>query len=128
MAHGRSYQPFFNAVSRSDLAFPRCGSCGRFHWYPKASCPYCGSVQISWNRVDASASLFSFTIVRRAFSPEFEREIPYTLALVEFADAPGVRLLTQLRGEAAQHPRIGMRLRPLFPSDSGEPLLTFTTG
>jgi uncharacterized protein len=123
-----SYQPFFDAISRSELVFPRCGRCGRFHWYPKPSCPHCGSGLIGWDRVDGSANLFSFTIVRRAFSEAFEDEIPYTLALIEFAGAPGVRLLTQVRGTAAGHPRIGMEVRPLFPSDSGEPLLTFTTG
>jgi uncharacterized protein len=123
-----SYQPFFDAVARSELAFPHCGQCGRFHWYPKASCPHCGSDRIRWDRITGTATLFSFTIVRRAFATEFEDGIPYTLALIEFAGAPGVRLLSQLPGADARHLRIGMEVRPLFPSDSGEPLLTFTTG
>lgn len=123
-----SYQPFFDAVARSELVFPRCGQCGRFHWYPKALCPHCGSDLISWSRVEGPSTLFSFTTVRRAFSEEFQDEVPYTLALIEFAGAPGVRLLTRLSGAAAEQPRIGMEVRPVFPSRGGEALLTFTAG
>lgn len=119
------YQPFFDGVARGELRFPRCARCGRFHWYPKARCPHCGSGYIGWTEAGDGARLYGFTVVRRAFAPEFADAVPYTLALVEFAGAPGVRLLTRLTGEAERHPAIGMPLRPVFPGcDDALPVFT----
>lgn len=120
------YRPFFDGVGRGEILFPRCWSCTRFHWYPKPRCPHCGSAEIGWTAVRGAVRLYGCTTVRRAFAAEFEDAIPYTLALVEFADAPGVRLLSRLTGEARRHPVIGMPLRPVFPAGGTDELLEFT--
>lgn len=121
------YQPFFDGVGHGELRFPRCASCERFHWYPKPRCPHCGSGAVGWAEVPGPARLYAFTVVRRAFAPEFAGAVPYTLALVEFAAAPGVRLVTRLTGAAERHPAIGMPLRPVFSADESGTLPAFTT-
>ena len=122
-----AFSPFWEYLAQGRIAFPRCADCGRHHWYPKALCPWCQSLRIEWAEVGGGAELYSWTVVRRAFTPEYEDKIPYTVALVEFADAPGVRLLTNLLPDDAPW-RCGMALTPTFETGAGDrrPRVVFT--
>ena len=42
---------FFQAACKGKIAFPRCGVCGRFHWYPMPRCPHCRSRQLAWQPI-----------------------------------------------------------------------------
>lgn len=115
-----TFAPFWAHLRRGEVAFPRCDECGRHHWYPKALCPWCQSSQIEWAPVAGEAELYSWTVVRRAFTAEYNDKIPYVVALVEFPDAPGVRLLTNLV-PSDETWRCGMRLRAAYePGIDGE--------
>ncbi|WP_408016046.1 Zn-ribbon domain-containing OB-fold protein [Rhodococcus artemisiae] len=93
-------------MSRGELVFPRCASCRRWHWYPGPGCPCGHDGDFEWRAVRGRGVIHSFTVVYRAFLPSGSAP-PYTVALVEFEDAPGVRLVTNLVGEGADTPRIG---------------------
>jgi uncharacterized OB-fold protein len=105
------FAPFWEHLERGEIAFPRCLDCERHHWYPKALCPWCQSTRIEWTPVRGEAALYSWTVVRYAFTAEYQDKLPYTVALVEFPDAPGVRLLTNLSPDDATW-RGGMALTP----------------
>src|SRR5215831_18879510 len=92
----KEFQPFFNSLSSGKLSFPSCHACGRFQWYPMDTCKFCGSRDISWKPISGRARLFSWTIVRYRFGRSVSQKLPYTVALVEFDEAPGVRLITNL--------------------------------
>lgn len=108
---------FFEASRRHELAFPHCRSCSRFHWYPMKACPHCRSSEIEWRAVEGTGTVFSWTVVRHAFDPAWKERLPYIVALLEFDDAPGVRLVTNVEGVAPEALRIGDRLRPDFQPD-----------
>ena len=40
--------PFFAAARDGRFVLPWCDDCGRTHWYPRAVCPHCFSVRLSW--------------------------------------------------------------------------------
>lgn len=113
---------FFAAAKAGHLAFPRCEDCGRFHWYPMPRCPHCRSARIAWRNVRGEGELFSYTEVRHAFDPSRRGEVPYVVGLVTFADAPGVRMITNIVGSKATELRIGQRVVPVFPGDQTEPV------
>jgi len=114
------FTPFWEHLGRGEIAFPRCLDCGRHHWYPKALCPWCQSTRIEWTPVTGAAELYSWTVVRHAFTAEYQDKIPYTVALVEFPDAPGVRLLTNLSPDDTTW-RGGMALKPTIEAaDEGK--------
>ncbi len=108
------FQPFWNAAASGELRFPACRSCRRFHWYPMARCPHCGAADISWEAVDPAGTLYSWTIVSRAFDAAFADRTPYIVALVEFSSAPGVRLITNLIDADANDIDFGMPVSPAF--------------
>lgn len=107
---------FFEAARRRQLAFPRCEDCGRFHWYPMKACPHCRSRRVAWQPVAGGGSLFSWTVVRHAFDPAYKDRLPYIVALVEFDDAPGIRLVTNLEADPAVL-TIGDSVTPVFHPD-----------
>ena len=112
------FAPFFAGVAEGQLRFPCCADCGAFHWYPKARCPFCGSAALSWMPVDLDGTLFSWTTVRHAFAPEFRDRLPYTVGLVEFAGAPGVRLVTRVAMPSGEEPSCGLSVRAVLSMEA----------
>ncbi|SLN71678.1 Zn-ribbon domain-containing OB-fold protein [Oceanibacterium hippocampi] len=120
------FEHFYDYARQGELRFPKCESCGRFHWYPMKRCPHCRSEKIGWGQVRRNGTLFSWTVVRHAFDPAFADRLPYMVGLVEFDDAPGVRFVTNLTGADAEAVHIGMELEPVFAaSNDPHPLVTF---
>jgi uncharacterized OB-fold protein len=58
-------------------------------------------------------TIFSFTVIRRAFHPGFAADLPYVVALVELAEQAGLHLITSIVGDAAQL-RIGTEVAVEF--------------
>jgi uncharacterized protein len=112
----REFLPFWEGLRAGRISFPQCADCGRFHWYPMKRCPHCKSRRIAWTAVKGEGALHTFTIVRFPFSPEFADRLPYVVALVEFPDAPGVRLVTNLVDVPHEAIRIGMKVKPILPA------------
>ena len=92
-------QGFWQAAAQKRLSFPRCDGCGNFCWYPKTLCPHCASDNFTWTQVTGPARLFSYTIVHRALHGPLRAIAPYAPVIVEFADAPHLRLVTRSIGD-----------------------------
>lgn len=120
------FETFYDFTRRGELRFPHCGACGRFHWYPMKRCPHCRSERIAWRLVSGWGRLFTWTIVRHAFDPAFAHQLPFVVGLVEFEDAPGVRLVTNIVDVPQEAVRIGMDLEPVFEAtNEPHPRVTF---
>lgn len=123
----REFLPFWEGLRAGRISFPKCEDCGRLHWYPMKRCPHCKSSRIAWTAVQGEGTLHTFTIVRFPFSPELRDQLPYVVALVEFPDAPGVRLITQLVDVPHEAIRIGMKLKPILTqTNEAQPKALFT--
>lgn len=108
------------------LSFPFCTTCDRFHWYPKPLCPHCRSAAIEWRAIAGPGEIFSYTVVRHAFDETWKSELPYVVALVTFADAPGVRLVTNVVDVVPDLVGIGAAVEPIFPdADDAETRVQF---
>lgn len=90
------FRPFWEAARTGSLKFPRCRACGLFHWYPEVICPHCQSNDIEWAPVKGEGKVYTWTVVRHTFDQSFAKRIPMIVALIEFDDAPGIRLVTNL--------------------------------
>jgi uncharacterized protein len=120
------FQGFFDNAGAGRLAFPCCQSCGKFHWYPMPRCPHCQRPDIEWRQVAGQGELFSFTRVMHLFDKSRVGTLPYIVALVTFADAPGVRFVTNIIGEGTDRLQIGQALDPVFAEDkNGRPMVDF---
>lgn len=106
--------PFWEGTLKGELRFPQCSRCRRFHWYPAVRCPYCHSSDIEWRAVNSPPRVYTWTCVRRPLGPLFAIRGPHIVALVEFAEAPGIHLVTNLVGCRAEEVYIGMPLEVVF--------------
>lgn len=103
---------YWQAAALGELQLPRCQACGRFHAYPRAACPHCGSAQLTWQPVSGRGEVYSFTVVHRAPSKGFESLVPYVVAVVALAEGP--HLMTRMTQVQPQAVRIGMPVQVAF--------------
>ncbi|MCW1431247.1 Zn-ribbon domain-containing OB-fold protein [Novosphingobium sp. JCM 18896] len=104
-------EPFWQGTAEHRLTFPRCTTCGTFRWPAGPFCPSCHAQPVDWVPA-GEPRIYSFTIlpVRSAGDDEPARQrIP---VLVEFADAPGVRLVSVLIDAMPEAAAIDARLVP----------------
>jgi hypothetical protein len=100
-------RPFWEFCRRRELRFQRCVACRRFRHPPLPGCPHCGDTAIEWTRVAGRGRIFSYTIAHHAAVPPLATEVPYNVVVVEFDDAPGARLVTNVIDVTPASIRVG---------------------
>ncbi|MBW8785308.1 MAG: OB-fold domain-containing protein [Novosphingobium sp.] len=88
-------KPFWQAASERTLVMPRCGACGTFRWPVGPFCPECHAQSVEW-LPPGQGSIYSFTILPVPGAYPTAAPSWRVPVLVEFADAPGVRLVSVL--------------------------------
>jgi hypothetical protein len=88
-------QPYWDGAAAGELRIQRCTECGSPFFYPRTSCPFCGSASIEWFTTTGRATLYSYTITHRP-APGFEDDLPYAIAVVQLAEGP--RLMANIVG------------------------------
>ncbi|MCS7137338.1 MAG: Zn-ribbon domain-containing OB-fold protein [Candidatus Caldarchaeum sp.] len=113
-------RPFWEAAKKGELLLQRCRKCGAFIWYPRPSCPECGSLDTEWVPSKGLGTVYSFTVIRRvvANSPDFQRDIPFTVAEVDLDE--GVRVYGRLDGVKPEEVKTGMRVKVCFEDATNE--------
>lgn len=87
--------PFWQAGEEGRVIMPACADCGTFRWPAGPFCPECHGQNVAWHEA-GEARIYSFTVLPvpgpdKSAPPR--HRIP---ALVDFARAPGVRLVSVL--------------------------------
>ncbi len=103
---------FWTAGAEGKLRFKRCRACCTYLHPPPPVCPECLSKDISVEDVSGAATVAAFTINHHQWRPAFPP--PYVIAIVEIAEAPYVRLTTQIVGCAPEAVSIGMTVQVRF--------------
>ncbi|WP_432041878.1 Zn-ribbon domain-containing OB-fold protein [Streptomyces cadmiisoli] len=99
--------PFWRATCEERLVGCACGRCGTFRM-PGPICPVCGSADVIWRPLSGQGTVFSYTVVRHAVIPQVRGQLPYVIAVIDLAGAPGLRLIANLWNVAVDDLRIGM--------------------
>ena len=109
-------QPFWDAATEGRFILPQCASCGRYHWYPRAICPFCFSDQIAWKPASGKGRIYSYTVMRRA-------SVPYVVAYVTLEE--GTTMLTNIVDCDFDALAIGQDVQLVFKPTAGAPLPVF---
>lgn len=99
-------EPFWQAGSEGRTVMQQCSQCDTFRWPASPFCPSCRGQEVTWVP-PGQARIYSFTILP---VPGPDKEAPPRAripALVEFAEAPGVRLVSVLVEADPQSVAIG---------------------
>jgi uncharacterized protein len=104
-------QEFWDRCARHELVFQKCRNCGTFRNPPGPICYVCRSTDADWTAVSGEGTLYSYTIVTHPVHPALVDRVPFNVSLVEFPDAPGVRLITNVVDADPEDLEIGMPVR-----------------
>lgn len=105
-------QPFWEGTKAHELRLQRCRDCGQHIFYPRSLCPFCLSENLEWVTASGRGKVYSYTVVRRAANPAFQRDVPYVLAIVELEEGP--RLTTNIVGCDPEEVRVEMPVRARY--------------
>lgn len=107
-------RPFWDACRRRTLVVQRCTGCATLRHPPAPVCWRCRSFAHQWVAVSGQGTVFTHTVVHRAFLPALEGHVPYAVVLVGLDDAPGVRILSNLVEAPPEAVRIGLPVEVVF--------------
>lgn len=88
-------QPFWDGCKRHVITVQKCRSCGRMRHRPSAGCHHCGGDTADWVELSGRGTVYTCTIVRRAFHPAFTEDVPYAVGLVSAEEDETVRFHTR---------------------------------
>lgn len=95
-------RPFWAAAAEGRFLMPRCAACGKYHWHPRAVCPFCRSQKIEWIESEGKGEIFSYSVAR-TWNP------PHAVAFVKSDEGPVI--LTRIVDCDFAALKIGMRVR-----------------
>jgi uncharacterized protein len=99
--------PFWANCNQRRLTFQCCCDCNTVIHPPLPICPACQSRDRTWIEAPSTARVFTFTWARTAAHESVRPVLPYNIAVVEFPDLPGVRLVTNVIDAAPESLAIG---------------------
>ena len=108
---------FWEAAGRGELVVEYCGGCARHLFPPRGYCPGCGGRELDEVALAGPGVVYSFTVNWNAWQAAME--VPFALVLVEFPEAPGVRLLGRLQQADLDDLRIGQAVSIGFDDGPG---------
>ena len=111
-------RPFWERCRRHVLAIQRCAACGTFRHPPSPVCFRCRAFAHAWVAVSGRGTVFSWTVVARAFLPGLP--VPYNVVVVALDDVPGVRLVSNLVDAAPEALRVGLPVEVVFEDVGGD--------
>ena len=127
------HRGYYEEARQHRLVVQKCGSCGLLRGAIGAACPFCTSLDWSWQPVSGRGEIYSYQIVTQAVQPAFRDWVPYPVVLVELDEQRAVpwrggaedetvslRLVANLVGadptvpEAEENVAIGKRVEVCF--------------
>ena len=118
-------KPFWDGAKAGKLMLPRCTTCNKVHFYPRAICPFCHSTDLEWIEASGEGFIHTFAVQHRAFGGWAE-EAPFVTAYIDLKE--GDRIFTVLRGVDPNAPDlkwIGMKVKVEFEEASDEVSIPF---
>ncbi|MEU9457008.1 OB-fold domain-containing protein [Streptomyces sp. NPDC048277] len=86
--------PFWESLKAHDVRVQRCDACGAFRYVPKEICPSCRATAATWSPVSGEGRVYTYSVVRRGPTKEFQAMAPYVIVHVTMAE--GFRMVGTL--------------------------------
>jgi uncharacterized OB-fold protein len=116
--------PFWQGCRDGELRYQRCEACGESNFPPSEHCRQCLSNELRWTTSKGVGEIYSWTVVHRPVSPEFEP--PYAPAIITLDE--GYQMLTNVVGVAPEELAIGKRVQVQFHAIGPDLTLPYFTG
>jgi uncharacterized protein len=105
---------YWDAAADGRLVLQRCTSCDRLQFPPDVVCTYCQSEHLDHAELSGRGILYSFAVMDRPFHPGFVSCVPYVVGLIELAEQPDLRILTNVVEADPRSLSVGMAMEVRF--------------
>jgi uncharacterized protein len=105
-------RPFWENAKAGRFVVQTCTSCSHAHYPPNPVCPKCLSGDLEWRPASGKGTLKSWIVYHRAYWPAFEKDLPYTVCLVQLAEGP--LFVTNFAKGMKGEPKVGAPVRVTF--------------
>lgn len=93
---------FWEGLNRGDFLLPHCTDCEEPFWYPRTSCPRCGSRSIEWSAASGRGVIHSFCIIYQSPLPHLKDLLPVVTVLIELDEGPRMMGLLDIEPDPAE--------------------------
>ncbi len=107
-AVSRETLAWWQAAAEHRLLVQRCADCGQTRMPPGPLCPACRSFNRTWQEVSGRGSIYTYTVVHRAYVPSLADKVPYVVIVVELEGSGGTRFMSNLVGVDPRTAHVGM--------------------
>jgi uncharacterized OB-fold protein len=109
-------RPFWDAALEGRLMATRCTNCGTFVLPPTVYCFACQHREFEWVELPGTGTVYAFTVVRHALSPQLEGVVPYVSGVIELdgTQGAGARMIANIVDCDPDAVRIGDKVRIVF--------------
>jgi uncharacterized protein len=83
--------PFWEGCAVGELRVQRCASCGRRRMPPRPMCPYCRSLEFTWEVMTGRGRIWSFVVPHPPLLAAYADVAPYNVVVVELDEEPAIR-------------------------------------
>lgn len=109
---------FWSRASEGQFTVPQCKACGKSHWYPRAVCPFCMSVDVELKPSKGTGTIYSYSVCRRG------KDDSYVIAYVTLDE--GVTMMTNIVNAEKDKLAIGQPVRvTMVSSEDGQKVPMF---
>lgn len=116
--------PYWESLKSHDVKVQKCSACGTLRYVPKEICHVCHSDEVSWASISGKGEIYTFSVVRRAPTPAYQEDVPYTIVHVTMDE--GFRMIGTLSGIEVDDVAIGHKVKVAYDDVTPEwTLLTF---
>ncbi|MEO6983951.1 MAG: OB-fold domain-containing protein [Paralcaligenes sp.] len=110
---------FHAALKAGQFLLQECTGCGKYIFYPRATCPSCGSAKLQTKQASGNGVVYSASTVRR--KPEAGGD--FNISLIELEEGP--RMMSWVVGIPAADVAIGAAVRAKISEIDGAPAVVF---
>lgn len=100
------------------MQLQKCDQCRQFYFPPGPICPHCFSTNFKWEKVSGQGEVYSYVVVRRSPSPDWEAYVPYVMAAIQLPE--GVRMISNVVGCQPEDVKIGMKVEVIYEDATEE--------
>jgi uncharacterized OB-fold protein len=113
-AVSRETLPWWQAAAEHRLVVQTCAACGTPRHPPGPMCPRCRSLDVRWQELPGTGTVYSYTVVHQAFLPALAAHLPYIVAVLELDGAPDVRFISNLVEVGIEAVQVGMHVEVVW--------------
>lgn len=103
---------YWEGIKQGRLLIKQCTGCGKHNYPRRIFCVGCDGDAFEWVEAQGTGTVYTFSTVYRAPIPAFEKEIPYTVGILELTE--GVYLFSRIIPEKGKDVSIGARVQLTF--------------